>query len=108
MNPPVVLPWENGGKQPTDYTWTEFLELSAEQQNAFADTFPNSTAFIAWQDQALRNHDSAALPWENGGKQPSEYTWDEFLALSATAKDAFYLAFDSTEAYNEWLSRVNP
>ena len=103
-----TFPWEDGGKSPEEYTYSEFLALSAEEQSAFANTFANANAFTAWQKSALENDDTLELPWENGGKQPAEYTWDDFLALSDIEKDIFYLAFPNTDAYHQWLDLVNP
>lgn len=104
----LKLPWENGGKSPEEYTYSEFLTLSTDEQSAFANTFTNADAFTAWQKIAAESDNSLQLPWKNGGKQPAEYSWDEFLALTATEKDLFPLAFPTTNDYHQWLDKVNP
>lgn len=101
-------PWENGGKQPEEYLYSEYLALSTEQQSAFANTFESADAFTAWQRSAIDRDDSLHLPWQSGEKQPEDYTWEDFLALSDAEKDIFYLAFPTTDAYHQWEDRVAP
>ncbi len=60
------------------------------------------------QTQSPNESLSAALPWENGGKAPSEYTWEEFLALSGEEQMAFQNAFGSSEDFEAWMNRVMP
>ena len=99
-------PWdEPGAKQPEEYTWEEFEALSGEEQIAFQN-FMGFDAFDAWMNQALNQ--PAATPWDvPGAKQPEEYTWEEFEALSGEHQIAFQnvLGF---EAFDAWLKRVNP
>ena len=47
------------------------------------------------------------LPWDNGGKQPLDYTWEEFVALSMEHQIAFQFAM-GFEEFEAWLNRVNP
>lgn len=96
----VTLPWEeSGAKQPADYTFEEFNELSQAQKNAFIAAFPSADEFNKWADAAQ----SVTLPWEeSGAKQPKDYTFEEFNALSQAQKDAFIDAFQSTEEFNKW------
>lgn len=97
-------PWEEpGAKQPADYTWAEFEALTAEQQMAFQD-YLGEAGFEAWlnkvQNQTEKN------PWEvPGAKQPEDYTYEEFEALTAAQQMAFqdYLG---EEAFEAWLNRV--
>ena len=106
----AVLPWENGGKQPIEYSWAEFEELTASQQMAFQNSFDSVDAFDAWLQEAQEEarREELDLPWENGGKQPSEYTWAEFEALTADQQMAFQNAFDSFEAFDAWLQQNDP
>lgn len=122
----VQKPWENSGKQPDQYTWEEFLELSAEQQEAFYESFESAELFEAWMDANMPQETvdvpeetipeetylvetvpASELPWENGGKQPSEYTLEEFDALSEELKNAFYDSFESPDAFVAWLDQAS-
>ena len=48
-------------------------------------------------------------PWdEKGAKQPSEYTWEEFEALSAAQQMAFQNSFESIDDFDKWLTANNP
>ncbi len=117
--PDVKLPWENGGKQPEEYTWDEFMALSGPEQEAFVESFSSSSAFEAWESKAKSAADttttttsqSSGYPWENGGKQPAEYTWDEFMALSGAEQEAFVESFGSSAEFEAWennaLSKTN-
>ena len=97
-------PWEEpGAKQPADYTWADFEALTGAQQMAFQD-YLGEAGFEAWlnrvQNQTEKN------PWEKpGAKQPADYTWEEFEALTAGQQMAFqkYLGPD---AFDAWLNRV--
>lgn len=100
------LPWEeNGTKQPDEYTWEEYEALSETAKKAFIESFRDMADFDAWLMDAQAN---AKLPWENGGKQPSEYTWDEYEALNGFQQDAFFESFDSVEDYEEWYEQNKP
>ncbi len=107
---PVVrnpYPWENGGKAPSQYTWEEFLALSAEYKVAFISSFKNTDDYTAWLTKAnAEAQPKSDLPWENGGKQPSQYTWAEFMALSDAHKAAFVASFTQPSDYQKWLASV--
>lgn len=47
-------------------------------------------------------------PWENGGKAIEEYTWEEFEGLSGDQQEAFFEAFETVEAFEEWMEMVKP
>jgi hypothetical protein len=102
------LPWENGGKQPSEYTLEEFEALTDYQKKAFVDSFGSEAAFERWYEKALEEEDAEELPWENGGKQPSEYTFEEFERLSEYQKKAFVESFGSEAAFERWLNSVLP
>jgi len=99
-----LLPWEeNGAKQPGEYTWEEYEDLSETEQNAFFECFDDVIDFDAWLTDAQAH---AKLPWDNGGKQPSEYTWAEYEALSPFQQDAFFESFDNAEEFEQWMNKV--
>ena len=97
-------PWEvPGAKQPEDYTWAEYEALTADQQMAFQN-FLGAAGFEAWM-QSVKEQ-TAANPWETpGAKQPADYTWEEFEALTEAQQIAFqkYLGEAGFEA---WLNKV--
>ena len=102
----ISVPWDNGGKQPKDYTYEEFEALTAEQQLAFQKTFKTQDEFNDWLNKA--QWVPVDVPWENGGKKPAEYTWDEFKALSDEQQMAFQSSFEDSNGFEEWYYRVSP
>ena len=55
---------------------------------------------------AQMNEMDASLPWNNGGKLPSEYTWDEFLALSGDHQELFFGWFETADAFEKWMNEA--
>ena len=102
----VVSPWENGGKQPKDYTYEEFDALSAEQQLEFQESFKSTDEFNEWLNKA--QWVAVEVPWENGGKQPEDYTWEEFEALSDEQQMAFQNSFEDNKDFENWYYKVSP
>lgn len=97
---------ENNGKNPADYTWEEFQSLSGAEQEDFVESFQSAEAFEQWSNNAISAVNQ--FPWESGGKQPSEYTWEEFQALSGVEQEAFVESFSSADAFEEWENSVMP
>lgn len=106
--PTGAMPWEQGGKQPDAYTWEEYQALTAEQQIAFFNWFDSAESFDNWMDRAKPKESvpEDAIPWEQGGKQPDAYTWEEYQALTAEQQIAFFDWFDAAEDFDEWMDRV--
>ena len=78
------LPWEKGGKRPDEYTLEEYEALSAFEQDAFFESFDSVDDFDRWMTRVYGNE---VIPWEDpGAKQPNEYTWEEYEALSEAMK----------------------
>ena len=100
------MPWEKGGKQPSEYTWEEFEALEDIQKEAFVESFGSNHAFEVWMQNAKMASEEENLPWEKGGKQPSEYTWEEFEALKDVQKEAFVESFGSNEAFGAWMEEA--
>ena len=99
-------PWEKpGAKQPEDYTFADYEALTAAQQMAFQKHL-GAEGFEAWLNKVQGQEQPAANPWEvPGAKQPADYTWAEFEALTAAQQMAFqnYLGEAGFEA---WLNKV--
>ena len=102
----VAVPWENSDKQPKDYTYEEFEELTAEQQLEFQDSFETIDEFNQWLNEA--QWVSVEVPWDDGGKSPSEYTWEEFEALSDEQQIVFQNSFEDNKDFEEWYYKVSP
>lgn len=104
QNPVEEYPWNKpGAKHPSEYTWEEFEMLTANQQMAFQNHL-GAEAFEGWLSRAQGQ--MKKYPWENAGaKQPGDYTWEEFEALSAEEQRAFqnYLG---GENFDKWLDRA--
>ena len=99
------------GKQPSQYTWAEYLAMDEARKEAFRQSFGSDAVFEAWMEKVQREEpteESSVLPWEQGGKQPADYTWEEFEALSAEHQMAFQNALGA-EAFEAWLNQAqNP
>lgn len=105
---PAANPWDKAGaKQPADYTWGEFEALTAAQQMAF-QTKLGDKGFEAWLNkvQGKPSADSASNPWDApGAKQPEDYTWEEFEALTAAQQIAFQNHLGN-RGFEAWLNSV--
>lgn len=104
------LPWENGGKSPDEYTWSEFEALDSGQQIAFQGWFNNYEAFEDWMAKVktsdISEETKPYLPWEKGGKSPAEYTWEEFNELSGPQQIYFQKSFEKFEDFEKWMDKV--
>ncbi len=109
-------PWESpDAKQPKDYTWIEFQNLTTSQKSAFAESFDSNEEFQNWLDAKYEEMQSGRLddeldenvtiktPWENGGKLPDAYTWSEYESLTPSQREAFYDWFKSPNAFEKWM-----
>lgn len=103
-------PWDEvGAKQPAEYTWGEFEALSGGHQIGFQNSFETFEDFEKWMAHAKGEDQSETLPWEvEGAKQPTDYTWEEFEALSGAQQIAFQNSFGSFEAFDQWLIANQP
>ena len=100
-----LLPWEVEEKEPSEYTWEEYQQLSAEQQAAFQMSFESVVSFDMWLTNAQSN---VMLPWDNGGKKPSEYTWEEYDVLDDFLKEAFFESFEDEQEMEKWITENMP
>lgn len=105
----VELPWEEGGKKPSEYTWEEFETLSGPQQMEFQKTFKSDDEFEKWMNKVKEENVDEENPWEkDGAKQPSEYSWEDFSALTGAQQIEFQRSFDSEEDFDTWLMENEP
>ena len=100
----VAIPWENGGKAPSEYTLDEFDALSNTLQVLFENSFASRAEFDAWILAA--QYAKYGAPWADAGKQPSDYTWEEFEALTAEQQIIFQNSFETFDAFDQWLQQA--
>lgn len=110
--PQEVFPeyrWDEHGKQPDAYTWEEYQALSSEKQEAFYQWFESKSDFECWMEKAKDKEGAPTFPvWNKPGKQPDEYTWEEYQSLSYEEQDAFFLWFHSREDFEMWMNAAKP
>lgn len=52
--------------------------------------------------------DAEDFPWEKAGaKQPKDYTWKEYEALTEDQQNAFFDMFESHQAFDAWKDSVH-
>lgn len=97
------LPWDKeGAKQPPEYTLEEFNALSGEEQIKFQQYFDSIDDFNEWLKMA--ENSQLVMPWDKeGAKSPSDYTWEEFLALGKEEQIMFQRSFDTKDGFEKWL-----
>ena len=102
----VTVPEVTEPKQPSQYTWEEYLAMTAEQQLEFQKSFGSTEVFDAWMENAMREDTLVECPWdEPGAKQPEEYTWEEFEALSGDQQIVFQTALGE-DGFAAWLEQA--
>ena len=71
--------------KPKDYTWAEYAALTNKQKAAFAD-YLGASGFQDWLNR-VQGQKETVYPWEKpGAKQPEDYTWEEYSALTEAQK----------------------
>ena len=102
----VTVPTVDSVKQPSEYTWQEYIAMTEEEQLEFQKSFGSPAVFDAWMEAALREDTKVECPWDTpGAKQPEDYTWEEFEALSGELQIAFQKAL-GTELFETWLNQA--
>ena len=97
-----VMPWDNGGKTPDQYTWEELQALTDIQKEYFFEWFDSAEEYEKWLNNARPKKPSETMPWDNGGKPPDQYTWEEMQALTDVQKERFFEWFESAEKFETW------
>lgn len=102
----VTVPTIIGTKQPSQYTWEEYLAMTDEEKQAFQERFGSEEVFEAWMEKALQEDTKVECPWDApGAKQPEGYSWEEFEALSGELQIAFQKVMGE-DAFSVWMSQV--
>ena len=96
-----TMPWSKpGAKQPKDYTWEEYQALTPEQAEFFRDSFGSTEAFVEWMNKPI----ASSLPWKKAGaKQPKDYTFEEFEALTPMQQEYFRKSFVG-DGFTKWYN----
>lgn len=101
--------WNDQQKQPDEYSWQEYQALTLEEQDAFFLWFDSTDDFEAWMNGVKPTEIAPDdLSWDIPGKKPKDYTWEEYQALTPEEQDAFYLWFDSMQAFEAWMELAKP
>ena len=91
-------------KKPSEYTWAEYEALTDAEKEAFPLKFESQTAFAEWFSSVYPKTDND-LPWNKpGSKQPSEYNWSEYVALTDEQKTAFAESFENRADFVKWYN----
>lgn len=97
------------GQNLTGYTWEAFLRMTPEDQIMFQNAFPSGEDFASWMERAeaeQQEKTSEGYPWQvPGGKQPEDYTWEEFENLTGEEQIAFQKAFGTEDGFFEWFEK---
>ena len=90
-------------------SWEAYQALSLEEQDAYFQTFDSAEAFEKWLESVRPVESTQGIPDKDwSGKKPDQYTWEEYEALSREEQEAFFLWFDSAEAFERWLEAAKP
>lgn len=99
-----IKPWDElGAKQPADYSWEEYEELTTAQQIAF-QRYLDLEAFSEWLYRVQSQMED--IPWnEPGAKQPADYTWAEFENLTGAQQMLFQYHLGA-ENFSKWMENA--
>lgn len=81
--------------------------MNDDERQTFIDWLGGYAAYNEWIEE-MQSQESpsgeSTPPWEKGGKQPEDYTLEEYLMLSDDPQHAFRETFESEKAFNEWMN----
>ena len=95
-------------KNPESYTWEQYQALTPEEKMMFPDYFENMDEYNVWYESVAPTGDEGAnIPKVDlAGKNPEDFTWEDYQKLSIEEKMIFPDYFDSFEAYQKWYDSV--
>ncbi len=103
------IDWEKTGKLPNEYSWEEYAALEPKEKDSFFEWFGSVESFEVWMQKVKPEESpSVDINWDESGKAPIAYTWDEYETLSPEEKDSFFGWFDSEESFEKWMESVKP
>lgn len=101
------------GKKPTDFTWEEYQNLTTEQQAVFPDYFESLDAYQSWCEsvhpiEAADTDESILEDDYLNGKDPANFTWEEYQNLTPDQQAMLPDYFESYDAFLEWKDKTEP
>lgn len=96
------------GKQPEEFTLEDYQELTAEEKEIFPDYFESLDKYNEWYE-SIQTYEE----WDDlftidlKGKQPEEFTWEDYQELTVEEKEVFPDYFESYDAYQKWYESVS-
>lgn len=104
-----ISKWNKSGKLPNEYTWKEYQLLEAEEKDAFYNWFNSKDDFGEWKNSVISAEKEKEIQeWNKMGKEPNEYTWQEYQLLNSEEQEIFYHWFGSIDAFEDWMNDVKP
>lgn len=99
------------GKKPEDLSLEEYNRLSPDEKAVFPDCFGNMEQYEEWYCRVVGQATEVIQPdgdvmVDLGGKEPQEFTLEEYNKLSTAEKAFFPDCFNSMQEYYSWYSRV--
>lgn len=89
-----------------DYTWDDYSAMSNEEKDAFYERFETAEDFEKWKESVQPTETEFDFQWNEPGKAPNEYTWEEYQALTPEKQEAFYQWFESATDFEAWMESV--
>ena len=101
------------GKNPADFTWEDYQNLTADQQAQLPDCFESLDAYEAWYNSVCPQEttavDQPALEDDFlNGKNPADFTWEDYQKLTPAQQAQFPDFFESYDAFLRWRDQVKP
>jgi hypothetical protein len=95
-------------KAPDAYTWDEYQNMSAKEQDQLFQRFDSTEDFEAWKESVQPQVTEPDFQWNEPEKLPVEHSWEEYSALTEEQKEAFFQWFDSKDAFESWMGDAKP
>ncbi len=95
------------GKYPEHFTWEEYQALTSEEQAMFPDCFYSLDEYKRWYESVqedISNYEEISINDDFlNGRNPEDFTWEEYEALTTEEQAMFPDYFDSYDEYLQWM-----
>lgn len=85
-------------------TLEDYDAMDPEEKEAFANGFASVEEFKQWYQEAELAAQGMTIDLE--GRNPNEFTWEEFAALTPEQQAMFPNYFDSPEEFDKWYAQA--